>query len=664
MRLLKHSRDKIPRAHLLMIALMILTVFVYWPALYGGYVFDDMIYFVGNADVHVTTLHLGDWFRAAMAHFGLNPLVRPLGSLTFAANYYFSGLDPFWPKLTNVGIHLLNGWLLYWLLRELFAFYATVRDKTPPSAIAAATIAGIWLLLPINFTGDAYVSQRMEAMATTFVFIGLAWYIRARREHYMGTGNGRTLWLILALCTGLGLTAKEDAALLPAFSACLEFALTSFRDRNGRFSRAALWTHFFVLIVPMLAGLAWMLPRMLPGVAWTRRFTLAQRLLTEPRVIWDYINWTLLPNLESLTFYHDDLKVSSGLFDPPTTALAILALLALLGAAVWQRKTRPLFCLGILWFFAGHSMTATVIPLELVFEHRNYFPSVGLLLAAAALLALEPGLQSAVIKGVVTAAFVAFIGSTTLGRAQEWSHPIRFAYSEALKRPDSPRAQYELAHTLIVATHASDDTPLAAQARELLEKTAGLPDSGISAWQALIYLNAKEKRPIDPRWWEGIIKRLHEQVPSKTDVNAVIFLYQCQIDGQCPVQPQEMMETFVAALEGTHGDLNLTSAYAEFASRVLDDGELATRLAREVVSARPTEPVYRGNLVRLLILNGDFDAAESEISALAKLNRVGSLDSLLASLTKQLADAREAAKSQPASAESDAGAMPVPSGKE
>ena len=89
------------RAWLLLIALMVLTAIAYWPSLRGGYIFDDGIYFAENRDVHVTTLHLGDWMRAATSQCSVNLLCRPLSALTFAANWYFTGIDPFWPKLTN-----------------------------------------------------------------------------------------------------------------------------------------------------------------------------------------------------------------------------------------------------------------------------------------------------------------------------------------------------------------------------------------------------------------------------------------------------------------------------------------------------------------------------------------------------------------------------------
>ena len=630
-----------------LIGLAALTLLVYWPSLHGDYLFDDGIYFVANPDVHVTTLRFGDWVRAAMSQSGINPLVRPLSALTFGANYYLSGVEPFWPKLTNVGIHLLNGALLFLMLRELFALHATVRSVETPRSLAAALIAGAWLLLPINLSGVAYVSQRMEELATLFVFLGLLWYFRARRLQYLGAGSASMLWGSLALCTALGLTAKEDAALLPLYSACVEFAITGFRDSSGRASRGALWTHFAVLIVPLVAGLIWIAPRVMHDVSGYRNFTIAQRLLTEPRVLMDYIHWTLLPSLNSLTFYHDDLALSGGLLAPPATLLAILALLGLLGVAVWRRKARPLFCLGILWFFAGHSMTATIVPLELVFEHRNYFPSVGLLLAVASLLALEPGMRLPVAKTLIVGGFIALFAFTTFLRAQEWSDPIRLAYSEALKRPDSPRAQYELARILIIAAGKDRESPLIAQATEVLQRNAYLPNSGITPLQALIYINARAQRPIDPRWWQAIVAKLRDRAASASDVAALIFLFRCQTRGDCPEQKQEMLDAFGTALTRSNGNSNLVSAYAEFAFEELGDAELAGRMYRDVVAASPREPAYRANLVRFLIATRQFQAARLEISGLAKLNHAGSLDSTLATLDVELAAAEKAA-SRPA----------------
>lgn len=641
-------RDRRATPWLVLACLTALTMLVYWPALQGGYLFDDAIYFVDNADIHVTTLHFGDWVRAALSQAGTNQF-RALSAVSFAANYYFTGLDPFWVKLTNVGIHLVNGLLLFLMLRELLRLWALARKKDG-SAVAesqfgliAALIAGAWLLLPINLTGVAYVSQRMESLANVFVFLGLFWYLRVRQALYAGEGNPAMLWVSLLVCMLAGFCAKESAALLSLYTACVEFAITGFRNRDGRYCRAAQWVHVAFLAVPFILGMIWVSTWAFRGIANFRTFTTGERLLTEPRVLADYIGWTLLPNLNSLTFYHDDLAVSHSLLDPPTTVLAILGLLGLLVIAIWQRKARPLFCLGILWFFAGHSMTGTIIALELVFEHRNYFPSLGLLLAATSLLALEPGLHRTAAKMLIASGFIMFFAFTTFLRAQEWSHPLRLAYSEALKRPDSPRAQYELARTLIQAAGSDDKSPLIAESVKVLERSAFQPSSGIAPLQALIFVAGRSHRPIDPLWWQAILKKLQDTPPSQSDIDAVAFLLRCQSHGECPLQTQELLDVFTLALARSNGNVYLKSAYSDFAFTRLGDSELAERMAREAVAARPQVPTYRANLVHLLIAMRQFDDAEKAIDELATLNRLGSLDTTVAALRAKLAAARAAA---------------------
>ena len=54
---------------------------------------------------------------------------------------------------------------------------------------------------------------------------------------------------------------------------------------------------------------------------------------------------------------------------------------ALLATALALRNRLPFFSLGVLWFFAAHFLTSNVVPFELVFEHRNYFAALGILLA-------------------------------------------------------------------------------------------------------------------------------------------------------------------------------------------------------------------------------------------------------------------------------------------
>ena len=72
--------------------------------------------------------------------------------------------------------------------------------------------------------------------------------------------------------------------------------------------------------------------------------------------------------------------VSKSLLEPWTTVPAILCVLLFIGIGIWQVKKRPLIAFSILFFFLNHSVESTILPLELIFEHRNYLPSFFLFL--------------------------------------------------------------------------------------------------------------------------------------------------------------------------------------------------------------------------------------------------------------------------------------------
>jgi len=246
-------------------------------------------------------------------------------------------------------------------------------------------------------------------------------------------------------------------------------------------------------------------------------------------------------------------------------------------------------------------------------------------------------------KVLIATGFVAFFAFTTFLRAQEWSHPLRLANSEALKRPNSPRAQYELARMLIVAAGSHEKSPLIDESIKILQRDAFLPNSGIAPLQALIFINGHAHRAIDPAWWQAIGRKLQDNPPSQTDIDSIVFLYRCQLHGDCPTQKQEMLDTLTAALSKSEGNVYLMSAYAEFAVNELGDALLAERMDREVVAVQPQIPVYRANLVHLLIATQQFDAAETAITELTSLNHLGSLDPMIFELRARLAVARSTA---------------------
>ena len=102
----------------LLLAAMLLTIAVYSSGLYGGYLFDDYPNIVDNHGVQPHDASVPTLVRAALSSPS-SEFKRPLASLSFAVNYLTTGLDPYWMKLTNLVIHLLNGLLVFLLARAL-----------------------------------------------------------------------------------------------------------------------------------------------------------------------------------------------------------------------------------------------------------------------------------------------------------------------------------------------------------------------------------------------------------------------------------------------------------------------------------------------------------------------------------------------------------------
>ena len=62
----------------------------------------------------------------------------------------------------------------------------------------------------------------------------------------------------------------------------------------------------------------------------------------------------------------------------------------LVGLALWGVRRRAMWSFGLLWYLVGHSLESSLLSLELVFEHRNYVPSFGILFAGAYYLPWRP----------------------------------------------------------------------------------------------------------------------------------------------------------------------------------------------------------------------------------------------------------------------------------
>jgi hypothetical protein len=620
------------------VAIAVATILVYWPGLGGGFIFDDNQNLLHNPAIQVHDLSWQSWIRA-MFSSPASQFQRPLSMLSFTLNFYFTGFDARAMKLTNLAIHASNAILAFALARQVLTTVA------PPalSARVAAFVAAAWALHPINLMAVLYVVQRMESLSQVFVLAGILLYILGRQRQLRGEKGTLLMLLGLGPCTLLGLLAKESAALLPVYALLAEWALFGFRDARGARDRRLVAAFGITLVLPAVIGLAWLVPRVLSSQAWSiRGFTIGERLLTEARVVCDYLHWILVPSLRNLSLYHDDFVASRGLLAPPTTLLSLALLAALAGAAAWLRPRRPVAALGIAWFLASHLMTATIIPLELVFEHRNYFSSFGICLALADLLVLWPTSRRRRLGMLLAGTLLLFYAGTTLLRANEWRDPLRFAESEAAKHPASPRATYEEARMLILASGYDPASPYTIRARAAVERARRAPGADALPQHAALMLAARTHAPLRREWWQSLQRELGERPGKAQNQMALMALNNCAVQELCAFPPQDMVDTFNAAL-ARGDDPGVLSIYGRYALHVLRDREFALRLWREAARLQPDNPQFLVNLAQLQMAMHQFDEAQATIAKLAAAGRFGQFQRDADRLSVQLAQARSQA---------------------
>jgi hypothetical protein len=613
----------------------------------GGFLFDDFPNIVDNEGVHVTNWSVPTLLNAALSSPS-SEFKRPLASLTFATNYLATGLDPFGMKVTNIVIHLLNGLVAFALLRLLFA--GSTHGPTRRDGINAAIVAALWLAMPINLTAVLYVVQRMESLANLFVLMALLGYVEGRRAMMAGGKGFAIAATSIIVGSAVGLLAKETAVLTPLYAAVVEVLL--FRGRGkpetddvARTSRPVVAFFLLVLVLPLLVGAVVVGPSLFAQATWApRSFTMPERLLSECRIVAAYIVWTILPTPSDLSFYHDDFAVSTGWTQPLSTLGCALLLCALALYAIVVRKRNPLMTVGIAWFFACHVLTATIIPLELIYEHRNYFSSLGIALALVALLRNHPKSDTDSIRWTYAAnvgltLLWAYLLSMTAFTATRWGNPLSLAEELSVRNPESPRAQYELGRMYVIASQYQPDSPFIAPAYAALERAAALPKSSTLAEQASIFFAAKLRQPIKNEWWDSMEVKLRAGPVSIEDESAIMSLTTCSLQHGCDLPNGKLLDVFIAALSHPAPRARLLAAYSDFAWRALKDYPLGYAMIRRATEAETSEPAYHVTAFRYALVMHDRAEADRQLAQLQSLNAGGRLDATIATLRDQATEA-------------------------
>ena len=423
-------------------AAFLLTVLCYWSSLNGPFVFDDIpnLSLLGDGGGLTSLEKYFEFIFSAQS----STLGRPLSLLSFTLDGQNWPTDPHPFRVTNLLIHLANGLLIFVLTRLIFS----TAHKRETAAKLALLCMTLWLLHPLLVSTTAYIVQRMTQLSALFTLAGLLCYMHGRQRLTEQARQG-WFWIIggMGFCGALALLSKENGILLPGFALILELTIFSRKDLS-RQSRTTLLT---LLCLPLLALVSYFAVKWtsIPASFNSRPFSMSERLMTEAVVLVDYLQQVVAPRLSGLGIFHDDYPISKGLLDPAVTLVSFIVIIALLIFAVGARKKWPFISLGILWFFVGHSLEAGPIALEIYFEHRNYLPLLGPLIAIVSLLPLLSRKLLRVLP-VIIVLIISMESFLAWQAAVPWGNEDRLMQTAVVEHPDSLRAQQYVANRYII----------------------------------------------------------------------------------------------------------------------------------------------------------------------------------------------------------------------
>lgn len=375
---------KFPRLYLPALVIVVAAggFLLYGNILDAPFVFDDHHAIVNNLKLHNPLNYL--------------PLSGPrdVGFFSFALNFSWSRLDVFSYHLVNILIHIVNAllvYLLYRLLIEKFSPYETEGRRV----FIAAIIALLFLVHPVQTNAVTYIVQRFTSLATLFYLLSLIAYIKAS-DLYSGRRRFFSLshlapYLCSLVTVILAMKTKEITFTLPV--AIIMYEIFVRLNSGNRDRRPVLYLlPFFLTLLIIPAGMintdvpiGEMLGEISDKSMEDPTVGRTDYLLTQFRVIATYLRLLFIPVNQNLDY---DYPAFHSLADPQVV-LSLLLHIIVIGSALFllfrfrgKETIMLLIPFGIFWFYLTLSVESSIIPIrDVIFEHRLYLPSSGLMAA-------------------------------------------------------------------------------------------------------------------------------------------------------------------------------------------------------------------------------------------------------------------------------------------
>jgi len=386
---------------------------------------------------------------------------RPIGFLSFALNYAWSGFDAWSFHAVNLAIHVAAAWLLFDIVRRTLSRGRLAARFGAQAWIPALAIALVWLVHPLQTQSVTNLYQRLESQAGLFYLATLWSFVRALE------GSNPLGWYAasVAFCL-LGAGTKENLVTAPLVVLWYDraFASSSWREtfsRRGGYYAALTAT--WILVALLMFG-RWV--DFLRGdVLFVKNISPLRYAMTQPGVILHYLRLTFWPDELCLDYGWPAAQAANEIVPQ---ALAVGALLAL---TAWSAYRWPAW--GFLggWFFLTLAPSSSFVPVaDMAVEHRMYLPlaAVVTLVVMACWCAVQNRPRAVrALAGAVLLATVAALGYRSIVRNEDY-RSARLIWEITLgQRPNFVRPYQALARLMLADGESEQALQLLNRALEI-----------------------------------------------------------------------------------------------------------------------------------------------------------------------------------------------------
>lgn len=606
---------------ILLFILITITAFIHENGLHGDFILDDINNIVSDPSLKADKLNY-DSIAEVILNKHQKGHFRPIPVISFFLNAHFFGIDNTYSfKLVNLIIHLINAILVFFLSKKLIELFLKkeTSDKLD-TQLLPFFIALIWAAHPMNISGVAYIVQRMTSLASLFTFLGLIFFVESKLQSNSGIKTKIVFLFGLLCCTVLGVLCKENAILVIPMCGLIHIL----SNKNQWNLKGNIYNLFFLifLIIPGLLVATWILFNfdfILEAYKF-REFTMIERLLTQPRVLVTYLQQIIFPISQNFSLFHDDLIISKSFFEPLTTMLSALFLLLVFTAAIKYREKFPIYSFGILFFLIGHSIESTILGLEMVFEHRNYTPSFGILFALV-FAAFQLINRNNLVGWASLGSMSLYIGFVGYSQSSIWGDTNLQSEILFANQPKSFRAAQNLARRNAWYVEKEGDK-LHKRTLELASLSAELNKASILPHMIKIHFANRFNKPVESYVIDDMKNRLSQFSISSSNANALYALSNSASRNEDFLSIETRLSLIETAIRNPKITKSLLSVlWFSKAKLHLKEGnlDLYVKATKEGLKLAPKHFEVRKELILILAQNGYFEEAKDNLNRLEGL---------------------------------------------